>query len=253
MSTDSRHHRPYIGVTDVLRVVETFGPTIQGEGTNVGRAAMFVRLYDCNLSCSWCDTAFSWDPNRPDPGRPARDRTATDIAAALDPRTVTPEVNEPPVTHLVVTGGEPLLQARELTGLVRPLRQLGWTIEVETSGTLSPAPLLEFVSQFNVSPKLRNSGVAERARIRPHVLQEFANLPNAVFKFVVDQTSDLEEVADMVGALGLPGNRVLVMAQGTSSAQVLRGSRELVDAVAARGWGLTPRWHTILWEDVRGR
>ena len=157
------------------------------------------------------------------------------------------------MTHLVVTGGEPLLQARELLGLLRSLRQLGWTIEVETSGTLSPAPLVEFVSQFNVSPKLRHSEVAARARIRSEVLHEFAGLPNAVFKFVVEQSSDLEEVAELVGALGLPGARVLVMAQGTSGAQVLRRSRELVDAVTARGWGLTPRWHTFLWEDARGR
>lgn len=247
------HSEPHTALTGTMRIVETFGPTIQGEGPDVGRAAKFLRLAGCNLTCTWCDTAFSWDPARPDPERPPRDVAVVDVLAELDPRVATPRAEAPSVTHLVVTGGEPMLQAPELVTLVKSLRKLGWSFEVETSGTVSPAPLKGYVDRFNVSPKLSNSGVADRARIRPQVLSQFADIPGAVFKFVVEQASDLDEVADLVVDLGIPGARVFVMAQGTSGADVLRISRDLVDAVAARGWGLTPRWHTLLWGVQPGR
>lgn len=247
------HSGPEACPAGSIRIVETFGPTIQGEGPDVGRAAKFLRLAGCNLTCTWCDTAFSWDQSRPDPERPWREVPVIEVLRELDPRAATPSDPAPAVTHLVVTGGEPMLQARELVDLVAPLRTLGWSIEVETSGTVSPAPLMNLIDRFNVSPKLRNSGVVERARIRPQVLYQFADMPGAVFKFVIEQASELDEVADLVVDLGLPGARVFVMAQGTSGVDVLRRSRDLVDAVAARGWGLTPRWHTLLWDDQPGR
>jgi 7-carboxy-7-deazaguanine synthase len=246
-------HDLRVGADGTLRIVETFGPTIQGEGPNVGRAAVFLRLAGCNLTCTWCDTAFSWDPTRPDPERPARNVNVTNVLATLDRRSATEESAAPAVTHLVITGGEPLLQARNLANLASGLRTLGWSIEVETSGTVSPGPLVGLVDRFNVSPKLRNSEVAERARLRPQVLREFAALPEAAFKFVVEKVADLSEVAELVADLGLADSRVFVMAQGTTGEEVLRRSRELVEEVAARGWGLTPRWHTLLWADERGR
>lgn len=241
------------GAIGTLRIIETFGPTIQGEGPNVGRAAMFLRLAGCNLTCTWCDTAFSWDLTRLDPERPARDSSVSDVLASLDPRSAVTGAAAPAVTHLVITGGEPLLQASALVILARGLHDLDWTIEVETSGTVSPAPLLGLIDRWNVSPKLRNSDVAERARLRPQVLREFAALPDASFKFVAEETGDLDEAAKVVADLNVASSRVFVMAQGTTGEDILRRSRELVDAVTGKGWGLTPRWHTLLWGNERGR
>lgn len=239
--------------TDVLQTVEMFGPTVQGEGPDVGRAAMFLRLAGCNLTCAWCDTSFTWDPNRPDPHRPPRVTQISEILTWLDPRASDPEAAEPAVTRLVITGGEPLLQARGIVELAVTLRQLGWIVEVETSGTVSPGELAELVDRFNVSPKLAHSGVAERARLRSQVLAEFAAHPGAIFKFVAEQVTDLDEVATIISSVGLEPSRVFVMAQATTADDVLLTSRDLVDAVVARGWGLTPRWHTLLWGDQPGR
>jgi 7-carboxy-7-deazaguanine synthase len=49
-----------------LVVSEVFGPTIQGEGPHAGQRAAFVRLGGCNLTCTWCDTAYTWDARRYD-------------------------------------------------------------------------------------------------------------------------------------------------------------------------------------------
>ena len=49
---------------DDLVVAEIFGPTWQGEGPSAGQVAAFVRLGLCNLTCAWCDTAYTWDRSR---------------------------------------------------------------------------------------------------------------------------------------------------------------------------------------------
>ena len=238
-----------------MRVVEMFGPTIQGEGPTVGYAAQFLRLAGCNLTCVWCDSAFSWDPAHEDPDLPATTVTVEEVLERLDPRAIDPAAAAPAVRRIVITGGEPLLQADTLTYLCQPLHDLGWVLEVETSGSVDPGPLAAMVDRFNVSPKLAHSGVAERARLRWPVLNEFAAMPHATFKFVARTVRDLDETAAILAKLDptVDPSRVMVMAEGTDASQVLGCSRNLVDAVAARGWGMTPRWHILLWGDQRGR
>jgi organic radical activating enzyme len=77
------------------------------------------------------------------------------------------------VRRLLITGGEPLLQRDALQLIVGALHDDGWTLEVETAGTLSPRNLADVIDQFTVSPKLANSGVARTSRSRPTVLREF--------------------------------------------------------------------------------
>ena len=47
-----------------LRVAEVYGRVLQGEGPHAGRPATFIRLMGCNLSCSWCDSRFTWGHRR---------------------------------------------------------------------------------------------------------------------------------------------------------------------------------------------
>jgi organic radical activating enzyme len=60
---------------------------------------------------------------------------------------------------LVVSGGEPMLQQRQLSPLLRLAFEAGWCTEIETAGTIAPQPdVVGLVTRFNVSPKLANSG-----------------------------------------------------------------------------------------------
>jgi 7-cyano-7-deazaguanosine (preQ0) biosynthesis protein QueE len=226
-------------VSDELVVSEVFGPTWQGEGPSVGRRAGFVRLGRCNLACQFCDTAYTWDWERYDPATELTKRSVSDVVAELAGMNV---------DLVVITGGEPLLQQRQLATLVDECTRRKWRVEVETAGTI--APTLPGVDQWNVSPKLTNSGMSVERRHKPDVLRAFAATGRAVFKFVVMDPADLDEIADLVDECGL--RDVWVMPEGTDPDTVLRGLRDLVEPVLARGWNLTPRLQVLIWGDRRG-
>ena len=226
-----------------LVVAEVFGPTFQGEGPSVGRRAGFVRLGRCNLDCSWCDTPYTWDWQRFDPAAELSHETVMTVLDRL--QEMAPDL-------VVVTGGEPLLQQRGLLPLLEGCATRGWPVEIETNGTLVPdAGLAPLVQQWNVSPKLANSGVPRAKRIRPDALAALRASGRAVFKFVVADVADLPEVAELVVAHHL--EPVWIMPEGTDPATVLDGARRLAGPVLERGWNLTPRLHVLLWGDERGR
>lgn len=238
------HHDTEEGSSTSLLVSEVFGPTLQGEGPSAGRSAVFVRLGRCNLSCVWCDTAYSWDGARFD---------LTTELRRISVDGLVEDVLKRDAELVVITGGEPLLQARPLVALVEALRVAGRRVEFETAGTIPPKELAGLVDLFVVSPKLGNSALPANRRLRWAVLSAFAELPNAVFKFVLCSPAELAEVDEIVSKLSLQPARVWIMPEGVTGEAVSRGLRELAGGAASRGWSLTDRLHIQLWGDARGR
>jgi organic radical activating enzyme len=154
------------------------------------------------------------------------------------------------VDMVVVTGGEPLLQQRGLEELLRAIKGRGWRIEIETAGTVAPTMADGLVDQWNVSPKLANSGNPPARRYKPDVLRAFEATRRAVFKYVVCDAPDLDEVDGMVQECGLTD--VWIMPEGTDAATLERRSTALADDVVKRGWNLTTRLHILLWGNRRG-
>jgi 7-cyano-7-deazaguanosine (preQ0) biosynthesis protein QueE len=227
---------------DTLVVSEVFGPTWQGEGPSLGRRAGFVRLGRCNLACTFCDTPYTWRWTDHDPAVELRTAAVDDIVT---------ELLLMDVPLVVVTGGEPLLQQSHLPPLLRPLRDRGIEIEIETAGTLTPTDeLLALVTRFNVSPKLANSGNDLDRRLKPDVLRALESTGRATFKFVAVDPHDLDEIQGIVDDHGL--SDVWVMPEGTDADTIVRRSRELIEPVLERGWNLTTRLHVLLWGDRRG-
>lgn len=161
-----------------LAVSEVFGPTVQGEGPSTGRPAVFLRLAGCNLACSWCDTPYTWDWTNYDKSKEVEVRPVASVFDEVNDRLRQLRGSE--TALLVVTGGEPLLQAEALSALFNKLCRRGsnpMDVEVETNGTCYPInecddhtqerPLTPmwtwagcrwFNVSYNVSPKLSNSG-----------------------------------------------------------------------------------------------
>ena len=127
-------------------------------------------------------------------------------------------------------------------------------MEMETNGTRMPAfnaDLLQAVA-FTVSPKLSHAGNRPELAFKSAVLRAFARQGGA-FKFVVQHSAQLLEVAAMVGACGIRPERVWIMAEGTTEETVQQRMRELVDSVTRSGWNLSPRLQVALWGNERGR
>lgn len=227
-----------------LWVAEMFGPTVQGEGPSTGQQALFVRLAGCHLSCAWCDTGFTWDAER------------YDLAAERRPATVAELLGwatQSGTRLVVVTGGEPLLQQHALVPLVTALAAGGHRVEIETSGTIVPRPgLSAAVTAFNVSPKLGSSRLPEHRRIRLDTLRAFSATGKAVWKFVVTDVADLDEIQRLVTRVGAM-QPVWVMPEGTAAEVVLDRMRLLAQPVIDRGWHLSTRLHILLWGEGRGR
>ena len=228
-------------MSETLVVNEVFGPTVQGEGPSTGRRCGFVRLGRCNQACVWCDEPQTWAWDRFDVSAELHEMPVDDVVAAVEAMDV---------DMVVVTGGEPLLQQRALEALLRALKRRGRRIEIETAGTVAPAMEDGLVDQWNVSPKLANSGNPLERRYQPAVLRAFQTTGRAVFKFVVCEASEFDEVAAIVDECGL--TNVWIMPEGTGAETLLRRSAALADDVVKRGWNLTTRLHILLWGDRRG-
>ena len=114
-------------------VIEVF-TSVQGEGTFSGLGADFIRLAGCNLRCSWCDTAHSYD---------VAAATMLDVEEILAKW----QFGQPIV---VITGGEPTLY--DLGPLVQALKARGNFVTLETNGT-NPVPAAWGIDWITVSPK----------------------------------------------------------------------------------------------------
>lgn len=228
---------------DRLAVSEVFD-SVQGEGASAGLPCVFLRLSHCNLRCSFCDTTYTWDWQR--------HRFEDEVhVEALD--TVARRVLAWEPERLVVTGGEPLIQAEAL-GKLFALLPVGLGIEVETNGTFAPPPeLARRVTQWNVSPKLANSGEPRARRVREDVLAALLATGNAWLKLVVGTHADLEEAEALVTATAWPRERVLFMPLGATRAELAVTAPFVKAEALRRGAGYSPRLHVEQWGGVRGK
>ncbi|MDP1793727.1 MAG: hypothetical protein Q8K63_06270, partial [Acidimicrobiales bacterium] len=108
------------------------------------------------------------------------------------------------------------------------------------------------IDRWVVSPKLANSGMTARRRLRFDVLRGFVDL-GANFKFVVVEPGDLDEVAHIAAKVDIPPTSIWIMPEGITAKTVASRGASLADDVIARGWNLTTRLHVLAWGDKRGR
>jgi 7-carboxy-7-deazaguanine synthase len=168
-----------------------------------------------------------------------------------------------PGSHVVVTGGEPML-APGLPALLLRLRQERKLLTIETAGTLPPNGLP--CDLASISPKLANSTPAESAagpgwvarhqnlRRQPAVIRQWIDSYDYQLKFVVREESDLDEIDDLLRAIGRPiqPDRVLLMPEGTDTATLDARARWLVDICKRTGYRFCHRLHVHLFGHTRG-
>lgn len=223
-----------------LNVSEWFGPTVQGEGPHAGALASFLRLAGCNLTCSWCDSRYTWDWKTYDRSEQSHQIPVAEVGeilAALPGR-------------IVVTGGEPLLQASALAVLLSRAAHLR-PFDVETNGTRPLGATAQFWDTITCSPKVGVSagqGLLGRS-LAPSVLAD----RRTIFKFVVAGPEDLADVDAFVAEHELPHRRVWLMPEGVDPASLTALLPGVAEAAVTRGMNVTTRLHVYAWpSETRG-
>lgn len=140
---------------DSIRIpmVEIF-ETVEGEGTRAGFPTIFVRLYGCNLRCSWCDTKYSYPPEQ-----------AGNIMTISE---IVNEVKQYSSRYICLTGGEPLLYGEHSLALIQALLEIDTLLDihVETNGAIELGYYIERIQspkvRYIMDYKLPDSGEMER-------------------------------------------------------------------------------------------
>ena len=158
-----------------MQITEIY-KSLQGESTHAGLPCLFVRLTGCNLRCSWCDSEYAFYGGR-----------------KMTPEEVFAEVEQlSPNGGLVeITGGEPMLQEREVVPLMRQLLEGGYQVLLETSGERPldrvPAGVIKIVDV-----KCPNSGEPDTFRMEN--LETLGDRDE--IKFVLSDRADYEFARD---------------------------------------------------------
>lgn len=245
--------------------------SVQGEGPNAGTPAVFLRLAGCNLTCGWDDDLEDYEPGDEPKG------DATWVCDTIDvwrqsSMTPTPEelIDEwdtrgwwdkliPGGAHLILTGGEPTLPARQdeilklVAEILRRRKRGKPLIEVETNGTIVPKDeLQDYVDLWNVSVKLSNSGMDENRRLVDDALEFHAGNGNSVFKFVVSGEGDIDEVIEIIEEYSIPHDRVSLMPSGQTREQLAETYPIVAEVCKDRLWDFTPRLQVTTWGETTG-
>ncbi|QED48070.1 7-carboxy-7-deazaguanine synthase QueE [Cytobacillus dafuensis] len=129
-------------------VMEIFGPTIQGEGMVIGQKTMFVRTAGCDYSCSWCDSAFTWDGS------------GKELIKQMDAEEIWQELKAlggDGFSFVTISGGNPAL-LKNLQYLIDLLKDNNIKIALETQGSKWQDWFLE-IDELTISPKPPSSGM----------------------------------------------------------------------------------------------
>ena len=220
-----------------MRLIELY-KSVQGESSFAGVPCIFVRLAGCNLRCSWCDSEYTFTGGQP--------FTNDEIVAQVEALQ--------PCKLIEFTGGEPMLQARELLPLMQRLLDAGYELMIETSGERPLADVPKAVHKI-VDVKCPGSAMAHTFRMD----NLDALTPNDEVKFVLSDRADYEFARDFIrthtleqhcgGILLSPAFRKQASEERTADNMVL-DPRDLVqwmldDGLPAR---LSLQIHKFIWE-----
>lgn len=229
-----------------LYPINEYFQSIQGEGNYAGINSLFIRFHFCNLTCTWCDTKYTW----------LGDHKKNQVFTAGDIKKLIVESN---ANHIIFTGGEPTLY--RLDKLLVPDRKF----HVETNGAIIPVEPYkiifrnaeisrdgmdeEIIKDFNwvVSPKLSNA----RQKLNEQSLAWWVEKSFCIFKFVVRNVSDLEEVEHVQMQFNINKDKIYIGIEGQTLESQLQPN--LVEDIIRFGYNFSPRLHVMLWGAKRGK
>jgi len=196
---------------------------IQWEWPSIWRPVIFVRFHWCNLNCKFCDTEYA--------------KTEWDIMTLPE---ILSEIRNYNCNHIVFTWWEPALKQWIISQL---RKDLPWYFfEIETNWTIELKPIYD---QINISPKLSNSW-------NNYELANFGNINfwRTIFKFVVWNEKDVEEVMKFCRDNAIPRSFVYLMPKWKTRDEQLR-LYHIIELCLNHKVRFSPRLHILYFNNKR--
>ncbi len=224
-----------------MHLIELY-KSVQGESSFAGLPCIFVRLAGCNLRCAWCDSEYTFSGGKPF----SEDEIVAQIAALA------------PCTLVEFTGGEPMLQARELLPLMQRLLDAGYTLMIETSGE---RPLADVPSAVHKIVDVKCPGAGSAAN--SFRMENLAALGKGdEVKFVISHREDYEFARGFIrehvlhekaGQILLSPAFVQTPSPQRTADNMALDPRKLVDWMLADGLParLSLQIHKFIWEPMK--
>jgi 7-carboxy-7-deazaguanine synthase len=224
-----------------MHLIELY-KSVQGESSFSGLPCIFVRLAGCNLRCAWCDSEYTFTGGKP--------YTADEIIKEIEALS--------PCRLIEFTGGEPMLQAKELLPLMERLLPQSYTLMIETSGERPLADVPKAVHKI-VDVKCPGAGAAANTF---HMKNLAALTKNDEVKFVSTNREDYDFARTFIHehALDKIAGQILLSPAFNKSPSPLRTTdnatldpRKLVEWMLADGLParLSLQIHKFIWEPMK--
>ncbi|HEX3036541.1 MAG TPA: radical SAM protein [Thermodesulfobacteriota bacterium] len=212
-----------------MKISEIFF-SIQGEGMEIGLPTVFVRLFACDLRCTWCDSMYAVE------GRDFKDMTTEEVKR---------EIERFNCKRVCITGGEPLIQRKELEILAKDLVDEEYNLVLETSGHKEPPPVFWTENcLISMDCKCPSSGMQEKMDF-----SLFEKLrPKDQLKFVIQDEVDYEYSKEILKKYKIRASIIFQPVYGTK----LKWLTERVLEDRLVNVKVLPQLHKIIWGNIRG-
>ena len=212
-----------------MKVNEIFY-SIQGEGVQVGFPTVFLRLFACDLRCTWCDSMYAVK------GHDFRDMDFDDVVQAVA------KFNS---KRLCITGGEPLIQKDDVEKITNHFLDKGYSIVLETSGHKKPPEIFSNENCIvSMDCKCPSSNMQDRMDFQ---LFEQLNSKDQL-KFVVADEQDFDYALGILGKYKIKSSIIFQTVYSENNSW-------LADAVLKTGLNnvrVIPQIHKVFWGEKRG-
>lgn len=242
-----------------MKISELFY-SIQGEGKRTGYPSFFIRTNLCNLRCKFpggnlCDTPYtSWDFENPD------------NLGELKIEDIISEYKKYYPCDVVITGGEPTIQGKELLSLCREIKKINKEIFItlETNGTFI-SDYVDYIDLISISPKLSSSIPFDtefekghnKSRLNYEALKSYQDYHqkgklDVQWKFVVTSEEDIKEIKNIQERIGIQNKYIFLMPEGITEKELNEKRLMVVEFCKKYHFNFTDRLQILIWLNKRG-
>lgn len=222
-------------MSNTLPVSEVF-LTLSGEGNTVGVPTTYVRVFGCNLSCSFCDTKYSI--------------TKIDDTIQKEPlESIVNDILEKGCSHVSFTGGEPMLYQEQILTIMELLKLTDdeFHFSFETNGLVYPRINYPFKVAYNVSPKFH----ALDDKYINSIVRWDESDKDLIFKFVYEGEKTIDDIENLEKQIGGFHKPIYLMPEGRTLD--IEKYKECCNVCIDKKWNFSPRLQCIVWSDARGK